>query len=214
MTFQTICNLDDFDEAAKEKIFYNLAHLGKALNANRLLTEAQPYQVTSTWPLIAQLTWQEWSGWSSRTSLSSMKLSRQKTSKSKSLDNATILKISKTLPVHHWIQMILTFVNCILGARMAGLDYVLCDDTVVIAIQVFTCAADKPYSEEYSSIEGDHLHRLSHTHAVFKINNGQVFDIIKQGTRGSDIAPTVAPWCQTRNRQAAMKAIVDQHAGV
>ena len=74
---------------------------------------------------------------------------------------------------------------------------------------------DEPHSEEYGSIEGDQTHhRLSHTHVLFKVDNAKVFDIIKQGVRGSNIAPTIAPYCKHRDGQGALKAIIDQHAGV
>ena len=76
------------------------------------------------------------------------------------------------------------------------------------------CAVDEPHSEEYGSIEGDQTHRLSHAHALFKVDNAKVFDIIKQGVRGSDIAPTIAPYCKLRDGRGALKAIIDQHAGV
>jgi hypothetical protein len=72
---------------------------------------------------------------------------------------------------------------------------------------------DEPHSEEYGSIEGDQTHRLSHTHALFKVDNAEVFDIIEQGVRGSDIAPTIAPYRKRRDGRGALKAIVDQHAG-
>ena len=73
---------------------------------------------------------------------------------------------------------------------------------------------DEPHSEEYGSIEGDQAHRLSHTHALFKVDNAKVFDIIEQGVSGSDIAPTIAPYCKLRDRRGALKAIINQHAGV
>ena len=94
-----------------------------------------------------------------------------KESKSKLSDGAGIPKISKTLPVHNWIQSTTNYANCILGARTAGLEYVLRDDTAV-AILAPVCAVDEPYSEEYGSLDGDYFNRLSHTHTLIKIDNG------------------------------------------
>jgi hypothetical protein len=75
-------------------------------------------------------------------------------------------------------------------------------------------AVDEPHSEKYGSIKGDHANRLSHTHALLKINNAKVFDMIEMAVRGSEIAPTIAPFCKTPDGRGALKAIKNQHAGV
>lgn len=219
-------DLDDFDEDALEKIFYNLARPGKSVGANGRLVETQPYQVTGKskmrllgamklvkfykaidrvidpagmeWPVIKNFLEQH---------------DALKTSKTKSSEDASIPKISKVLPVHNWIQTTTNYVNRILGARTSGLGYVLREATAV-ATPAPARAVNEPYSEEYGSIDGDHYNRLSHSHALFKIDNGTIYDIIEHGTRGTDVAPTVAPWRKTRNGRAAMKAVIDQHAGV
>ena len=74
---------------------------------------------------------------------------------------------------------------------------------------------DEPHSEEYGSIEGDLTNCLSHSHALFKVDNAKVFDIIEQGVRGTDIAPTIAQYCKRRDGRGALKAIIiAQHAGI
>jgi hypothetical protein len=74
---------------------------------------------------------------------------------------------------------------------------------------------DEPHSEEYGSIEGDLTHclSLSHTHALFKVDNAEVFENIEQGVRGTDIAPTIAQYCKRWDGRGALKAIIAQHAG-
>ena len=219
-------DLDDFDEAALEKIFYNLARPGKSVGAAGRLVETQPYQVT---------------GKSKMRLLGAMKLVKfykaidrviepagmegpviknfleqheaLKSSKTKSSEDASIPKISKVMPVHNWIQTTTNYANRILGARTSGLGYILCETTAV-ATPAPARAVNEPYSEEYGSIDGDHYNRLSHSHALFKIDNGMIYDIIEHGTRGTDVAPTIAPWRKTRDGRAAMKAVIDQHAGV
>jgi hypothetical protein len=69
-------------------------------------------------------------------------------------------------------------------------------------------------SEEYGSIKGDQAHRLSHTHALFKVDNAEVFDLAETAVLGSDIAPTIAPFCKRRDGHGALQAIKNQHAGV
>ena len=72
--------------------------------------------------------------------------------------------------------------NRILGARVSGLGYVLRENTAV-AVPAPARAVNEPYSGEYGSIDGDHFNRLSHSHALYKIDNGTVYDIIEHGTR-------------------------------
>ena len=219
-------DLDDFDEKAMEKIFDNLARPGKTMRNNGTLIETQPYQVTGKskmrllgalklvkfykainrmiepagmeWPVIKNFLEQ---------------FEALKESKTKSSEDASIPKISKVLPVHNWIQATTNYVNRILSARISGLGYVLRENTAV-ELPAPARAVNEPYSEIYGSIEGDHYNRLSHDHALFKIDNGTVFDIIEHGSRGSDVAPTIAPWRRTRNGRSAMRSVIDQHAGV
>ena len=73
---------------------------------------------------------------------------------------------------------------------------------------------DEPHSEEYGSIEGDLTNCLSHSHALFKVDNAKVFDIIEQGVRGTDIAPTIAQYRKRWDGRGALKAIIAQHAGI
>ncbi len=54
----------------------------------------------------------------------------------------------------------------------------------------------------------------SHTHAHFKIDNANVFNMIETAVCGSEIAPTIVPFCQTRDGRGALKAIKNQHVGV
>ena len=55
---------------------------------------------------------------------------------------------------------------------------------------------------------------MSHTHALFKLDNAEVFDLLETAVHGSDIAPTIAPFRKLRNGRGALQAIKNQHAGV
>jgi hypothetical protein len=55
--------------------------------------------------------------------------------------------------------------------------------------------------------------RLSHTHPLFKSDNGQVFDVIEAALRGTSISPSIAQFRKTRDGRAAYLALVSQHAG-
>lgn len=107
----------------------------------------------------------------------------------------------------------LNYLNRRVEARRAGLLYVVCDNEAV-SVTAPVRAVVEPHSEEYGSIEGDLTHRLSHTHALYKVDNTDVFDVIEQGVRGTDIASTIAPFWKHWDGRGALKAIIAQHAGI
>jgi len=55
--------------------------------------------------------------------------------------------------------------------------------------------------------------RFLHTHALFKVDNGTVFNLVQLFTQGSNVAPTIAPFRKTQNGCGAMLAFKSQHAG-
>ena len=219
-------DLDEYDDEGMEKIFYNLAKPPKEATAAGRLREVLPFVMTGkskmrilgaaklvkfyktisrpidpfsmAWTVIKNFLEQH---------------SALKERKSRSSDDTSIPKITKTLPVYNWIQSVHNYLNRRVGVRNAGLSYVIRENAAV-SPTVPARATDEPHSEEYGSIEGDQTHRLSHTHALFKVDNADVFDIIEQGVRGSDIAPTIAPFRKRRDGRGALNAIINQHAGV
>ena len=220
-------DLDEYDEEGMDKIFLNLAKPPKEATANAgRLREVLPFVVTGkskmrivgaaklvkfyktiSRPLDpSNMTWTVIKNF-----LEQYKALKER--KSRSTDDTSIPKITKTLPVYNWIQSVNNYLNRRVGVRDAGLSYVVREIAAVSNI-LPARAVDEPHSEEYGSIEGDQTHRLSHTHALFKLDNAEVFDIIEQGVRGSDIAPTIAPYRKRRDGRGALKAIIDQHAGV
>jgi hypothetical protein len=73
--------------------------------------------------------------------------------------------------------------------------------------------AGEPHSEENELIEGNMAACMLHTHALYKIDNGSVFNLVANAVCGSDVASTIAPFCKTRNGCGAMNALKTQHAG-
>ncbi len=98
------------------------------------------------------------------------------------------------------------------GVCNALLSYAVCLNSNVPLIAP-PCQAGEPHSKMYKLIEGDLTACLLHTHALFKVDNGTVFDLAESSTRGSDVAPMIAPFCKTRNGYGAMLALKSQHAG-
>jgi muconolactone delta-isomerase len=54
---------------------------------------------------------------------------------------------------------------------------------------------------------------LTHNHALFKVDNGAVYDMIESLTQGSDVTSSIAPFCKTRDGRGALNALKSQHAG-
>jgi hypothetical protein len=98
------------------------------------------------------------------------------------------------------------------GVCNAPLSYIVCLNSNVPAIAP-PHQAGEPHSEMYESIEGDLTACLLYTHTLFKVNNGTVFNLVELSTRGSDVAPTIAPFCKTQNGRGVMLALKSQHAG-
>jgi hypothetical protein len=105
-------------------------------------------------------------------------------------------KLMKSSPVHKWLEWMGLYPGKKVGVCNAPLSYVVCLDANVPAIAP-TSQAGEPHSKMYKSIEGDLTARLSHTHALFKVDNGTVFDLIESSTQGSNVAPKIAPFCKT-----------------
>jgi hypothetical protein len=131
----------------------------------------------------------------------------------KSSEETAIPKITKNFAVHHWLESFHIFLGRKVGVCQASLTYVVREELMVDVVPP-PRAVDEPHSEKYGSIKGDQANCLSHTHALFKIDNAEVFDMIEMAVRGSEIAPTIAPFCKTRYGHGALKAIKNQHAGV
>jgi hypothetical protein len=63
------------------------------------------------------------------------------------------------------------------------------------------------------SVEGEMIARLLHHHALYKSNNGQIFDVIEVALRGTSISPWIAQFCRSRDGHTTYLALIFQHAG-
>jgi hypothetical protein len=119
--------------------------------------------------------------------------------------------LAKSSPVHKWLDLMGLYLGKKVGVFNAPLSYVVHLDANVPAIAP-PFQAGEPHSEMYKSIEGDSTARLLHTHTLFKVNNGTVFNLVESYTQGSNVPPTIAPFCKKQNRHGAMLALKSQHA--
>ena len=121
-------------------------------------------------------------------------------------------KLNKNSPVHKWLESMVLFFGKKVGVCNAPLSYIICPVENVLAIPP-PHQAGGPHSEMYKSIEGDLTTCLSHSHALFKIDNWAVFDLVQSSTHGSNVVPMIAPFGKTRNGLGAMLTLKSQHAG-
>jgi hypothetical protein len=94
----------------------------------------------------------------------------------------------------------------------APLSYLICEIAMVNPVPP-VLQVGEPFAEEYGSVEGEMIARLLHTHPLYKLDNGQVFDVIEAALRGTSISPSIAQFCKTHDGCAAYLALVSQHAG-
>jgi hypothetical protein len=127
-------------------------------------------------------------------------------------DHGLAPKLTKSCPVHKWLESFHFHLGKKVGVRNAPLLYVVRAVVDVPAIAP-PCQAGEPHSEENESIEGNMAVRMSHTHALYKIDNGSVFDLVENAVCGSDVMSTIAPFCKTQDGCSAMNALKTQHAG-
>ncbi len=89
--------------------------------------------------------------------------------------------LAKSSPVHKWLELMGLYLGKKVGVCNAPLSYVVCLDANVPAIAP-PRQAGEPQSKMYKSIEGDLTARYSHTHALFKVDNCTVFNLVESST--------------------------------
>lgn len=130
----------------------------------------------------------------------------------KKMDVPDAPKLTKALAVYKWLESVRNHLNQVIGVRYAPLSYVIRETATVDPVPP-VLMLDEPFAEINGSVEGEMIARLSHTHPLFKSDNGQVFDVIEAALRGTSISPSIAQFRKTRNGRDAYLALVSQHAG-
>jgi hypothetical protein len=121
-------------------------------------------------------------------------------------------KLTKHYPVHKWMESMVLYLRQKVGVRNAPLAYVVRAGAIVPAVPP-PLQVGEPHSEQHGSIEGDLIACMMHNHALFKVDNGAVYDMIESSTRGSDVTSSIAPFCKTCDERGALNALKSQHAG-
>jgi hypothetical protein len=100
-------------------------------------------------------------------------------------------KLTKHHPVHKWMESMVLYLGQKVGVRNAPLAYVVWAVAIVPAVPP-PLQAGEPHSVEHGSIKGDLIARMTHNHALFKVDNGAVYNMIESSTRGSDVTSSIA----------------------
>ena len=119
--------------------------------------------------------------------------------------------ISKALPVIKWSEAFRDYLHRVIGGQMAPLAYIIRDEAAVPTIG--TIAADKPHSEEHGSIEDELIARASHDHPLYRDDNGEVYYLLEEATRGTPYAASIKPFQRAKDGRGAMLALTSQYAG-
>ncbi len=91
---------------------------------------------------------------------------------------------TKALAVYKWLETVRNHLNQVIGVRYAPLSYVICETATVDPVPPVRML-DEPFAEINGSVEGEMIARMSHTHPLFKSDNGQVFDVIEVHDRNA-----------------------------
>ena len=121
-------------------------------------------------------------------------------------------KLSKGFAIHKWLESFTNHINQVVGVRNAPLSYVIREYSAVAVVPP-ALEPGEPYAAVYGSIEGEMIARLSHRHALYKSDNGHVFDLIESALRGTPTSASIAQFRKSRDGHAAYMAVVTQHAG-
>jgi hypothetical protein len=130
----------------------------------------------------------------------------------KKMDSPVAPKLSKGFAVHKWLESLNNHLKQVIGVCNVPLAYVVNENAVVDPVSSVLVDGE-PYLESYGSVEGEMIARLLHSHALFKPDNSQVFDVIEAAIRGTAINPSIAQYCKTCDGCAAYMALKAQHAG-
>lgn len=130
----------------------------------------------------------------------------------KKSDGQELPKITKSVPIAKWIEAYETFSEQAIGVRNAPLKYVIRDD-VAVPVAAPALEAGSPHSTEHGSVKGEMTARLSHTHPLFRDDNGAVYDDIETATRGTKYAASIITYKRTKNGRGALGALKTAFAG-
>ena len=96
--------------------------------------------------------------------------------------------------------------RAIIGMHAAPLLYVICDlELVPPAIPL---AIDQPHSVEHGAVEDELIARTSHSHPLFRNDNGEVFDLLETSLCGTNYSATIVQFRKARDGRSTYFSLV------
>ena len=96
-------------------------------------------------------------------------------------DSPDVPKISKVLPVTKWMEAFQDFLNRKIGNCNIPLAYIICDEPNPPAAAP-PLAVGQPHSIEHGSVEAELIAQASHTHALFRDDNSNLYFLLEEAT--------------------------------
>jgi hypothetical protein len=126
-------------------------------------------------------------------------------------DAPAVPKITMDLPVIVWVEAFEVYLQRRIGARTIPLSYVTREivDPVTPAPVVLW---DLPHSEEHGSIEEELVARASHSHPLFREDNGEVFYLLEEATRSTQYIASIKPCERKKDGRTAFLSLKHQFA--
>ncbi len=130
----------------------------------------------------------------------------------KKADHGALPKLTKNQAVHKWVDSFILYLSQTVGVRNSPLDYIVRAIAAVNATPP-TCQLSDPHSVKTGSIDDNLTACMPHNHPLYKMDNGEVFDMIESTVRGHNIAALIALFRCVRDGHVALLALQSQHAG-
>ena len=127
-------------------------------------------------------------------------------------DVPEVPKITKTLIVTKWTESFADFLHRVIGTRTIPLSYIIRPE-VDVPPAAPALAAGQPYSTIHGSVEAELIARASHTHALYRDDNAQVYYYLEEATRTTSYAASLKPFQRAKNGRGAWMAMLSQYAG-
>ena len=130
----------------------------------------------------------------------------------KANDELKLPVISKQSIIAAFFEAYETYCSEFIGASNCPLTWIYRDEEAVDA-PPSAQETNQPYSMEHKSVAGEMVHRLSHDHPLYRVDNATGYSQLVTATHGMQYSSTIAPFKCSRNGRGALLALKAQFAG-
>ena len=127
-------------------------------------------------------------------------------------DTPAVPKITKAMPIAKWSESFAIHLTVVLGCRQVPLAYLI-RDTVEVPAVPDPLMVGKPYCEEHGSIVNELIARASHDHDMYAEDNGALFVLLDEATRGTSYYASISPFKRRNDGRGAWNALIAQYVG-